>query len=108
MDARIESTVATGRRARAGSVAALAVALLAAFLLGRVSPEQVADLKPRPDAVEYEEAARGLLRGDGTSLRIDGRRFAPRYPPAMSWAVAGAMRLAGERPGSGAVVALLS
>ncbi|MFM7140529.1 MAG: glycosyltransferase family 39 protein, partial [Alphaproteobacteria bacterium] len=84
----------------------LTIALGAAFLLGHVSPRQVADLKPRPDALEYEEAARSLLRGDGYSLRIEGRRWAPRYPPALSWAIAGAMRATGTEPGSGAIVVL--
>jgi len=92
--------------ARVPAVAALAIALGAAFLLGRVSAREVADLKPRPDALEYEEAARSLLRGDGHRLRIDGRLFPSRYPPAMSWAIAGAMQATGTAPGSGAVVSL--
>jgi len=95
------------RRVSIAGLVLLALALAATIRLGRVTARAVADEKPRPDALEYEEAARGILRGDGYALRIDGRRYPPRYPPALSWLVAGAMAATGTTaPGAGAPVVL--
>ena len=47
--------------------AGLAAALALGWTLRATTPAAVEDLRPRPDAVEYEEAARHLVRGAGGS-----------------------------------------
>jgi hypothetical protein len=54
---------------------ALVVALARGAAVRWTVPAVVEDLKPRPDALEYEEAARNLVAGEGYSL---GDRFKQR------------------------------
>jgi len=84
---------------------------VALILGGRVRwtlPAQVEDLRPRPDALEYEEAARNLVGGEGYCLILDGGRYPPRYPPGFSLLLAPAMWLTGGRHGTGIWVVLAS
>lgn len=80
--------------------------LAIAATLVRTSPADVADLRPRPDALEYEEAARSLAEGRGYRLWIAGDAFPPRYPPGMSLLIAASLPIAGDAPGSGIHVVL--
>ncbi|MFN8601737.1 MAG: glycosyltransferase family 39 protein [Candidatus Binatia bacterium] len=82
--------------------------LALAAALVRTSPADVADLRPRPDALEYEEAARSLAEGRGYRLWIAGDAFPPRYPPGMSLLIAAALPIVGDAPGSGIHVVLAS
>jgi hypothetical protein len=84
----------------AGLVAALALA----WTLRATTPDAVEDLRPRPDAVEYEEAARQLVRGDGYWLHIAGERYPPRYPFGVSALIAPALLVLGDGLGTGVVV----
>lgn len=80
--------------------AVCAVALFAVWLRD-VPLAAVEDLRPRPDALEYEHAAANLLHGDGFRLRIAGTTQPPRYPPGLSLLIAPALWGAGEAPGAG-------
>jgi 4-amino-4-deoxy-L-arabinose transferase-like glycosyltransferase len=95
------------RRATPRLVAALGVISLALYgaWLG-VPLSSVEDLRPRPDALEYEEAARNLVDGDGYSLVIEGGRYPPRYPPGFSLLIAPLLYLHDRGPGTGANVVL--
>lgn len=81
--------------------------LALAAALRWTSPADVADLRPRPDALEYEEAARSLAEGRGYRLWIAGDAYPPRYPPGTSLLLAAATPLTGTAPGSGVRVVLL-
>ncbi|MBM4247584.1 MAG: hypothetical protein FJ148_27985 [Deltaproteobacteria bacterium] len=81
--------------------------LALATALRWTSPADVPDLRPRPDALEYEEAARSLAEGRGYRLWIGGDAYPPRYPPGMSLLLAAATPLTGTAPGSGVRVVLL-
>ncbi|MCW5892389.1 MAG: hypothetical protein KIT14_17850 [bacterium] len=91
-------------------VAALAVAAVVGLGLALrwTTPAAVADLRPRPDALEYEEGARHLARGDGYWLEIAGGRYPPRYPIGFSALLVPAFWVAGDAPGTGIVVVLAS
>jgi 4-amino-4-deoxy-L-arabinose transferase-like glycosyltransferase len=86
--------------------------LLLALAIGaavRFTPlAQVEDLRPRPDALEYEEAARTLVEGDGYALILDGGRYPPRYPPGFSLLIAPVMWLTDGRHGAGVWVVLVA
>jgi hypothetical protein len=84
----------------------LAATVLLGLYLRFVRPEQVADLKPRPDALEYAEGARSLSRGDGYWLEIEGARYPPRYPPGLPLLLAAARPLVGGRAAAGIRVVL--
>jgi 4-amino-4-deoxy-L-arabinose transferase-like glycosyltransferase len=104
---------ASPQRARATppewlSVAALLVVLAGAAALRWTSPADVADLRPRPDALEYEEAARSLAEGRGYRLWLAGDAYPPRYPPGMSLLIAASLPLLGDKPGAGIHVVLAS
>lgn len=71
-------------------------------------PDAVGDLRPRPDALEYEEAARSLVAGNGYSLVFDGGRYPPRYPPGFSLLLAPVVWLVGDAPGAGIWAVLAS
>lgn len=90
------------------ATAAAAVATLAAIAVGAwlrwTPPAAVADLRPRPDALEYEDAARNLLRGEGYSMVVDGRRYPPRYPAGFPLLLVPALAVGGDVPGVGVVV----
>lgn len=88
--------------------AALAVAAVLALGLAVrwTTPAAVADLRPRPDALEYEEGARHLARGEGYWLELAGGRHPPRYPIGFSALLVPAFRLLGDAPGTGIVVVL--
>jgi len=81
--------------------AGLAAALALGWTLRATTPAAVEDLRPRPDAVEYEEAARHLVRGDGYWLHIAGERYPPRYPFGTSALIAPALLVLGDAPGTG-------
>lgn len=116
-DFRAQARTAAHRRARSGAapfgtgglvgptpvtrVALLAAVLVLAAWLRHVRPPEVADLLPRPDAVEYEEAARNLARGRGYVLELAGSRWTPRYPPGFSMLLAASTPFAGDEPGFG-------
>lgn len=88
-----------------GTVAArvLLLACVLAFgaFLRATTPQQVEDLRPWPDALEYEESARSLYEGRGYRLWIDGAAYPPRYPPGFPIAIAMSLPLVGESPGAG-------
>jgi 4-amino-4-deoxy-L-arabinose transferase-like glycosyltransferase len=87
-----------GRRMAAAMLVAAVIA--GGTALRWVSPERVQDLHPRPDAVEYEEAARRLARGGGYWLHLGSRRYPPRYPIGFSALLAPGILLWGEdQPG---------
>src|SRR5262249_39048655 len=67
-------------------------------------PERAGDLRPRPDALEYESAARNLIAGDGYCIFVDGRPYAPRYAPGFSLLLASVLAVHDGGPGSGIVV----
>ena len=74
--------------------------LMVGVALRWVPPERVQDLRPRPDAVEYEEGARRLARGEGYWLYLGAERYPPRYPIGFSALLAPAVFLWGEeQPG---------
>lgn len=81
--------------------AALALVLAVAGFVRWSPPATVADLRPRPDALEYEEAARNLAAGNGYALEIEGQRYPPRYPPGFALLMAPVLRVAGDAPGTG-------
>ena len=81
--------------------AGLAAALALGWTLRATTPAAVEDLRPRPDAVEYEEAARHLVRGDGYWLHIAGERYPPRYPFGTSALIAPTLLVLGDAPGTG-------
>jgi 4-amino-4-deoxy-L-arabinose transferase-like glycosyltransferase len=87
--------------------AALIAVLLVAGALRWTTPDRVADLRPWPDALEYEEAARSLYAGRGYLLWIGSDAYPPRYPPGTSLLIAATMPLLGTAAGVGifAVVA---
>lgn len=90
------------------TAAALLAVLAFAAVLRWTSPADVADLRPRPDALEYEEAARSLAEGRGYRVWIAGDAYPPRYPPGMSLLIAATLPLVGDAPGSGIRVVLAS
>ncbi|HJW69352.1 MAG TPA: hypothetical protein VJ829_08345, partial [Candidatus Binatia bacterium] len=86
----------------------LVVALAAGTAVRWTLPGDVEDLRPRPDALEYEEGARNLVAGEGYALVMDGGRYPPRYPPGFSLLIAPAMWLSGGRHGTGIWTVLAS
>lgn len=80
---------------------AIAIVLSTAALVRWAPPATVADLRPRPDALEYEETARNLVAGRGYGLVFDGGRYPSRYPPGFSLLLTPSVWLAGGGPGSG-------
>jgi 4-amino-4-deoxy-L-arabinose transferase-like glycosyltransferase len=87
-----------------------AVALLAVLAFGayhRLTPRSlVQDLRPWPDAIEYEEAAVNLADGRGYLLWIADRAYPPRYAPGLSVLIAASLPLVGTAPGCGIWVVL--
>jgi 4-amino-4-deoxy-L-arabinose transferase-like glycosyltransferase len=86
---------------RAVAWVGLVLALAAGAAVRWTTPRQVEDLRPRPDALEYEEAARNLADGHGYCLVFDGGCWPPRYPPGFSVLLAPAMWLTGGQLGGG-------
>jgi hypothetical protein len=72
------------------------------------TPSQAGDLRPRPDALEYEEAARNWLGGDGYCLIIDGARYPPRYPFGFSAMLMPVLALMDHGPGTGVLVVIVT
>jgi len=88
---------------------ALLLAVLAlALVLRHTTVAQVEDLRPWPDAIEYEEAARSLAEGRGYLLWMGGDAFPPRYPPGLSVLIAASLPLVGDDLGAGIWVVLAS
>jgi hypothetical protein len=83
------------------AVVGLLVALGLGFAVRWTPAERVADLRPRPDALEYEEAARNLVAGEGYGLVLDGGRYPPRYPPGFSLLLVPAVWATGGELGGG-------
>jgi len=88
-------------RAGSAGLLLLATVLLLAAWLRFVTPVEVADLLPRPDAIEYEESARNLAAGRGYVLELAGSRWTPRYPPGFPALLAASTPMAGTEPGFG-------
>jgi 4-amino-4-deoxy-L-arabinose transferase-like glycosyltransferase len=85
------------------------VAILGAGLWLRWTPlSDVEDLRPRPDAVEYEEAARNLRDGEGYCVVVEGGKYPPRYPFGFSMLLVPVLFLWDRGPGSGVVVVIAS
>jgi hypothetical protein len=84
--------------------------LLGILLLGvylRLTPRAlIEDLRPWPDALEYEEVARSLASGRGYLLWIGNLAYPPRYAPGMSLLIAASLPLVGDAPGCGIWVVL--
>ena len=89
----------------AGVVAGVLIVALAAYLRW-TPPDRAGDLRPRPDALEYESAARNLIAGDGYCIFVDGRPYPPRYAPGFSLMLAPVLALHDGGPGTGIVVVL--
>jgi hypothetical protein len=87
-------------------MAGLVVALLLAAAVRWTEPERVADLRPRPDALEYEEGARNLASGRGYVLMLGADAVPPRYPPGFSALLAPVVGAFPGRPGVGVWVVL--
>ena len=79
----------------------LVLALAAGAAVRWTTPPQVQDLRPRPDALEYEEAARNLAAGEGYCLVFDGGCWPPRYPPGFSLLLVPGTWLTGGEHGGG-------
>jgi len=79
----------------------LVIALTVGAAVRWTPPDQVQDLRPRPDALEYEEGARSLASGEGYCLVFDGGCWPPRYPPGFSLLLVPGVWLSGGRHGSG-------
>jgi hypothetical protein len=84
------------------------VALFAGLVLLAVAgyarwtpPARAGDLRPRPDALEYEAGARNLVRGGGYHLLVEGRPYPPRYPPGLSVLLAPILFARDQGPGTG-------
>jgi 4-amino-4-deoxy-L-arabinose transferase-like glycosyltransferase len=93
-------------------VIAARLGLLFTLVLGAavrwIDPSAIADLRPRPDALEYEEAARNLVHGEGYCLVLDGKKYVPRYPVGFSALLAPALLALGDEPGTGVRAVLVS
>jgi hypothetical protein len=81
--------------------ALLVVALLVGSWARWVPPVAVADLQFRPDALEYEEAARSLIHGRGYCLRLDGHDYPPRYSIGFPAIIAPFLMAFGDEYGTG-------
>jgi 4-amino-4-deoxy-L-arabinose transferase-like glycosyltransferase len=84
----------------------LAAALALGVWLRAVLPATVQDLRPRPDALEYEEAARNILDGNGYFLVIEGSLYPPRYPFGFSLLLVPLLWAWDAGPGTGVVIVL--
>lgn len=93
---------------RAARVLLLGAVLVLALMLRWTERAQVEDLRPWPDAIEYEEAARSLVEGRGYLLWVGAEAYPPRYPPGMSLLIAASLPLVGSAPGAGIWVVLVS
>jgi len=69
-------------------------------------PSRAGDLRPRPDALEYESGARNMLHGTGYYLVVEGRRYPPRYPPGFSVLLVPFLFAWDGGPGSGIIAVL--
>ena len=79
-------------------VGATVLVALAAFVRVRAAPAAAADLKPRPDALEYGVAARSLVEHGEYALPIGETRYPPRYPPGFALLSAPFVAAAGGDP----------
>ena len=91
---------------RIGGGIALSTVILAGLALRWTTPDLAQDLRPRPDALEYEQGARNLVQGGGYHLVVDGERFVPRYPFGFSLLIAPVLAVWDAGPGTGVVVVL--
>jgi hypothetical protein len=93
---------------RSVPIVALAALIAVGLAIRWTTPDLAQDLRPRPDALEYEEGARNLVRGLGYHLVVDGERYVPRYPFGFSLLLAPVLTLWDAGPGTGIVVVLLT
>lgn len=84
----------------------LAVVLTIGLALRWTTPSQAGDLRPRPDALEYEESARNWATGEGYCLIVDGEKYPPRYPFGFPAMLVPVLALADRGPGTGVLVVL--
>jgi 4-amino-4-deoxy-L-arabinose transferase-like glycosyltransferase len=67
-------------------------------------PRDVEDLRPRPDALEYEETTRNVLDGEGYCVIVEGGKYPPRYPFGFPALLLPVLALWDRGPGTGIVV----
>src|SRR5262249_48864640 len=106
LSSRVACALGRWAMGRTAAWVGLVVALAAGTAVRWTRPADVEDLKPRPDALEYEEAARNIVAGEGYSLILDGGRYPPRYPPGFSMLLVPAVWLSGGTYGVGIWVVL--
>jgi len=105
-----ERSVTDGRRRALGyglCLVGAAIIVFAATWVRWTPPQRAGDLRPRPDALEYEAGARNLISGRGYCLVVEGRKYPPRYPPGMSMLLAPFLLAWDGGPGSGIVAVLV-
>ena len=85
-----------------GAIIVLTIAAYARW----TPPSRAGDLRPRPDALEYESGARNMLHGTGYYLVVEGRRYPPRYPPGFSVLLVPFLFAWDGGPGSGIIAVL--
>lgn len=90
------------------SAVTLATVLAIALALRWTTPSDAQDLRPRPDALEYESAARNLVRGLGYCVTVDGHRYPPRYPFGFSALLTPLLWTWDAGPGTGVLVVVAS
>jgi 4-amino-4-deoxy-L-arabinose transferase-like glycosyltransferase len=93
---------------RSSALLAAVVILTIAAYLRWTPPATAGDLRPRPDALEYEAGARNLLRGEGYYVVVEGRAYPPRYPPVFSALLVPFLAVWDEGPGSGILAVFAS
>ena len=64
-----------------GALAGLGTALALGGWVRWTPPSAVQDLRPSPDALEYEEVGRHVARGERFAIVIGGRAYGPAHAP---------------------------
>jgi 4-amino-4-deoxy-L-arabinose transferase-like glycosyltransferase len=84
-----------------GALAGLSAALALGGWLRWTPPGAVQDLRPRYDALEYEEVGRNLSRGEGFTIVTGGQKYAPAHAPGFPALLAAYFLFSDEGPGAG-------
>jgi 4-amino-4-deoxy-L-arabinose transferase-like glycosyltransferase len=84
----------------------LAAVLALAAGIGWLPPEHAGDLRPRADALEYEETARNLAEGKGYWLFVAGEQYPPQHSFGFPLLLAPVLYFGDETPGAGVLVVL--